>query len=270
VIAMTKSTGTRTLAAGLTLAVFLAGSGACDSNPAGPSILPPPTTSPAPGLVLAPFHVSGVVTDEDDRPLSNALVVINRYTLIKDGKAVTPVTWSETRTDAQGRYQMDIEAVRDAFHKPWLSNIVGFGFARVDTREYPDDFQFLTSATSTVVRNFRLNRFVQLAADDSATVTFRPDDSVCRDDFQATLCRTLRITVPADGTLTVNVAPLHGAATAYVSVLADTDVACPCASATVSYPMKAGEVSLVAISIPPGFLQTRSYAVTTVFRSNTK
>lgn len=268
---MTKSTRMRALAAGLTLAVFLAASGACDSNPTGPSNQPPPPPPPAPGLVLAPFHISGVVTDEDGRPLSNALVVINRYTLIRDGKAVTPVTWSETRTDDQGRYQMDIEAVRDAFHKRWLSNIVGFGFARVDTREYSDDFQFLTSATSTVVRNFRLNRFVQLAAGDSATVTFRPDDCVCRDDFQDTLCRYLRITAPVDGTLTVNVAPLNGAATAFVSVLDDIgDPACPCASTTVSYPMRAGETSLLAISIPPAFPQTRSYAVTTVFRPNTK
>jgi hypothetical protein len=268
---MKKCSPTHANASWLMLAVFLAASGACDSNPARPSIQPPPPPPPVPGLVLAPFHISGVVTDADGRPLPNAKVVINRYTLISDGKAVTPVTWSETRTDVRGRYEMDIEAVRNPFRKPWLSNIVGFGFARIDTREYPDDFQFLTSATSTVVRNFRLNRFVQLAAADSATVTFLPDDSVCRDDFQETLCRYLRITAPADGTLTVDVAPLNGAATALVMLLDDTevDIACPCGPRTVSYPVKAG-VSVVAIGIPPGFLQTRSYAVTTAWRPDSK
>jgi hypothetical protein len=260
----------------VTLVVFVTASGACDSNPVKPSVQATQTTTPAAaGAVLAPFHISGVVTNEDGQPLLNAEVVINRITALGDGKPdFTAVTWTETRTDAQGRYEMDIEAARNAYHAFWLTDIVAFGYAHTDTGEYANDTQFFTSATSTVVRNFRLNRFVQLAAGDSATVTFRPDDGVCAEsDFLRTLCRHVRISVPTDGTLTVSAAPLNGVtAPAFFIVVDDplTGGACPCGPGSVTYPVLAGTVSLVAIGIPPVFSQPQSYAVTTVFRPGSK
>jgi len=262
----------RTCASGLILVALLAATGGCDGNPTTPSpvVAAPSVPAPTPAaLTVTPFHISGVVTNEDGQPQPNAQVVINRINAVRDGKLdrSAPVIWTETRTDAQGRYEMDIEAVRDPFHKPWLSSIVAWGYARVDSGVFPDeDFQYLTSTTSTVVRNFRLNRFVTVAAGASTTVTFLPDDSVCAwSDFQNTLCRYLRVTVPEDGTLTVSATPLHGVTTpvSFVVLEGEDLLIWQGGSGTMNYPVKAGAQILIALNMPPGFSQARSYEITT-------
>ena len=88
------------------------------------------------------------------------------------------------------------------------------------------------------------------------------------------ICRYVRIIVPADGTLTVSALPSNAAATtAYLLVIEDpisNSNACPCGRETVSYPVRAGSESLVAITIPRASSQPRSYAVTTSFRADNK
>jgi len=252
----------------LPLALVVAMSGACDRNPAAPS----PDT-PA-GPAVTPYHISGVVTDEGGQRLSNVEVLVNHYDhLGDDGKPGYPVKVTRARTDGSGQYEMDIQAVPFRIQRPWLQNIIGDGFARIDTREYPDDFQFVTASTSIVIKNFRLNRFVTLAAGESATTTFLPDDGVCAwSDFQNTLCRYMRVTVPGDGTLTVSAAPLQGVTVPVSFVVLEGDDQNPWqgGSGTMNYPVKAGVEFLVAMQVPPGFSQARSYAITTSFRADGK
>jgi len=178
----------------LALVVIIAASEACNKSPAAPS-----TAGPTPEVGLTLFHLSGVVTDEDGHPLPNAAVVINRYDRRLDGMPGYAVRWTETRTDAQGRYEMDFEALRNGYHASWLTNIVAFGYAHVEAGGHEKDLQFFASPTSTVVGNFRLDRSLRLAADGSATVTFRPDDSICDGDASLgyeDICRYVRIIVP--------------------------------------------------------------------------
>ena len=83
----------------------------------------------------------------------------------------------------------------------------------------------------------------------------------------------MRIAVPADGTLTVSATPSNGAPIPYLLVIEDPisgSNACPCGSGTVTYPVKAGTESLIAINIRRGFSDNRSYTVTTTFRADDK
>jgi hypothetical protein len=272
---MKKSRRTGAGGFALTLVVILAASGACNSNPTAPTT--PSTPAATGGADLRLFHLSGVVTDEDGQPLPNAAVVINRYDVRLDGRPGYAVRWTETRTDGQGRYEMDFEALRNGYHSSWLQNVVAFGYAHVDTDGHEKDLQFFASSTSTVVGDFRLERRLRLAADGTATVTFRSDESICDGDASLNyedLCRYVRITVPADGTLTVSASPSSGGATSpYLLVIEDPISganACPCGRGTVSYPVRAGSESLVAINIPRASSQPRSYAVTTSFRAANK
>jgi hypothetical protein len=269
-----KSRRTGESASALTLVVVLAASGACNTNPAAPST---PGSGSTVDVGLKLFHLSGVVTDEDGQPLPNAAVVINRYDGRRDGLPGYAVRWTETRTDAQGRYQMDFEALRNGYHSSWLTDIVAFGYAHVETGGHEKDLQFFASPTSSVVGDFRLDRRLRLAVDGSATVTFRPDDSICDGDASLNyedLCRYVRIAVPSDGTLTVSALPSNGAATAPYLLVIDDPISesnsCPCGRGTVTYPVRAGSESLVAINIPRASSQTRSYVVTTSFRPENK
>ena len=134
-------------------------------------------TMPALANALVPFHLSGVVTDEDGRPLAGAEVGINGVI----GVLLVRVTY--TSTDAEGRYEVDFNAIRNGYRGVvGLTDIVALGYARVGSGEHEKDLRFFTSSTSTVRGDFRLDRRVRLAPDDSSTVTFRPDDSVCDGD----------------------------------------------------------------------------------------
>jgi len=229
----------------------------------------PPASSPAPQAVSS-FHISGVVNDEDGQVLPNIQVVINHYEHLEGGY---PVTVTRVRTDGTGRYELDIKAVPGSYAKKWIPNIIAWGYAHIDSGEFPNDFQFIGSSTPDIVKNFRLNRFIDLAPGDSATVTFLPDDGVCTwSDFLDTLCRYMRVTVPGEGILTVNAVPLPGVTTPVTFVVLETDDLLPWhgGAGTMNYPVKTGVEFQIAMTMPPGFSQARSYAVTTSFRPYSK
>jgi hypothetical protein len=141
-------------------------------------------------------------------------------------------------------------------------------------RYLENDVQFLTSSTSTVVRNFQIDRYVDIAAGDSATVTFRPDASLCVEWILSygPLCRYVGVAVPADGTLTVSAMPLSpAAAEVFLGLLNALDEPFPLepgftGRTTVSYPVRAGTVQAVMLQIPSGFLTPQLYRVTTGLR----
>ena len=207
--------------------------------------------------------------DEDGPPLAGARVVINGVVGPFEVRVTT------VSTDGQGRYEADFDALRNGYRGVvGLTDIATFAYAHDDSGEYEEDLRFFTSSTSTVVGDFRLHRRVRLGAGESSTVTYRPDDGVCNGDASVgfnDLCRYVRIAIPADGTLTVSATPSNGGTVPDLLVIGDPiseSNACPCGAGTVSYPVKAGTESLVAITIRRGFQDHRSYAVTTVFRAD--
>ena len=70
------------------------------------------------------------MADEDGLPLAGAAVVIN-YIVDEHFR----VRWTETSTDAQGRYEMDFEAMRNGYYRIiGLTDVVAEGM-RTSTRE---------------------------------------------------------------------------------------------------------------------------------------
>jgi hypothetical protein len=92
-----------------------------------------------------------------------------------------------------------------------------FAFANVwPGTDYENDYRYILapgqSDTSTqyITQNFQLRRRTHIRAGDSIVVTISPDDTICNNNVQDMhpwptefVCRTVRITVPVDGTLTV-------------------------------------------------------------------
>lgn len=261
--------------AGMTMAA------ACDDAPPSPVGPTPPAasapTAPAPAPaqpVAATFHVSGTVTNEEGQPIPDNLVVLNHFEHFDDrGQPMSLATITKVRTDGAGRYAVDIAAIPDLFRRPWLPQIIGDGYAKADTAEYSNDFQFVTSTGSTVVRNFRLNRILNPGVGDSASVTFLPDDGVCTwDDSYTTLCRYMRVTVPGEGILTVSAVPLSADTTPISFVVLETDDRLPWhgGAGTMNYPVKTGVEFLIALNMRAGFSQARPYTLTTSFHADHK
>ena len=253
----------------VTFVLLVALTVACDRSPSAPSGQAKSTVLPP--LPAATFHVSGVVTDENGQPLADVPVQLSYFEHLDDLPAQRE---KHVRTDGAGRYEMDIQAIPNVWKKSWLQNIVGTGLAGDFALPYTKDFQFLTASGQTVVRNFRINRLVDLAAGDPATVTCRPDDSVSSwSDFYDTLSRYVRIAVPpGDGTLTVNAVPMSGTTVPATLVVLETDdlLIWHGGAGTMNYRVKAGVEFLVVITMTPGFSQPRSYALTTSFRADNK
>jgi beta-lactamase regulating signal transducer with metallopeptidase domain len=82
-----------------------------------------------PGLVVAldqKTYVEGVVHGPDGKPAANALIRANQGPKMGDGVVITTV-WTETKTDASGRYRLYVEP--DAYE--FLVKLPGVGVARL-------------------------------------------------------------------------------------------------------------------------------------------
>jgi hypothetical protein len=222
-----------------------------------------PNTSEGP---LA-YHLSGTVTDDLGVPLPNVEVYLDSLVSAKSGS----YDHSTTRTNAAGDYTLDFNATPNllAGSSPKnLTNIVAFANVWDDTgRDHEGDFQYVTSATSSISRNFRLSRFKRITAGDSLAVTIAPGDPVCSNNAQDMhpwpdewICQRVHVVAPADGNLVVTAAPADAGASPHVVNPED-----PFTSGTgsISIAVKAGTEVVFCVELPFGAAAPRSFTVTT-------
>jgi hypothetical protein len=139
--------------------------------------------SAAPGL-------RGIVTDDDQRPVPNAGIVLGTF----------PTSTPATFTDSSGAFDLPNYHLSTCLDPSAYASAVKDGY-EIDSRCIMKSSQ-----------NFHLYRIKRLAAGDSTSLTVAQGDTApCWDDnYGAPLseqwaCRTVRIVMPTDGVLTVDV-----------------------------------------------------------------
>jgi hypothetical protein len=148
------------------------------------------TAPTAPTLAASTFHVTGVASDDDGAPVAGAnLWVYPGAPGIPMGSGVT---------DERGAYSFDFKSTSSSgpmglnADSPGHEPFVGFLF--------PD------AVSHTASMNVRLYRIKRLTAGESTVVTIVPGDTNCGFDSELT-CRTVRVSVPSDGLLTMSCDP---------------------------------------------------------------
>jgi hypothetical protein len=165
---------------------------ACDrhsDSPVAPTIQPATSTPLCPpgSCQLLPFHISGVATDDDGRPVAGARVTIRPFIF---GQSPPPIV---TTTDAAGFYRVEFEGMRDA--------VGGLGTVLAEQPGHENHWRYLgPSFPQEIIRNFHLYRVKQIRPGEPVSVIVRPDDSACGLDDEW-VCRTVRIAAPQGGIL---------------------------------------------------------------------
>jgi len=172
--------------AALVLALIAA---ACESSqPTSPTPTPQPLPPP-------PFNVQviGAVADaESALPLERASVRMR-----------WPSATGAVTTDADGRYDLRVDV------QPPVTGWWGPGSLVAEKDGYEPNEQYTAVPRGgTATLDFRLRPIVRIAAGDSTRLEIDSHDTYCSlDDWW---CRTVRITPPAAGTLTLEVLPESG------------------------------------------------------------
>lgn len=222
------------------LAVGLALSTGCgETPPASPTSFPSPTAAPN---VSTTFEVSGIVTSEGGGPIQGAAVTIN-YDDVRGGPPGFARKQARAVTDVSGRYAMTITA-----------SALDSGFAYLAGSDFESDVQLLARLPHDATQNFTLNRRQSLAIGGSVAVAFRKDDNRCGGDlamYYELMCRYVYIEAPADGTLTVTALGQRPGIGGADLVVPDYKV-WPSGVGTVSFAVKRGEVSTVALRLSVG------------------
>jgi hypothetical protein len=145
------------------------------------------------------FHVSGRVTDEQGGPMI-ATPVTMRYWLA--GR----IGVSTARTDGSGTYAVTFTA------NPW-SQTDGPGAARAEiiTDGYDWYYRTVMATGPELVENFRLHRVRRFSPGESIVVLVTRDEGDCL-GWLYPPCGRARVTVPADGNLTIEAVPLDAGA----------------------------------------------------------
>jgi hypothetical protein len=163
--------------------------------PTVPTAIPAPTpTPPSPSSI----HVTGTVVDDADAPVPGATVTVTPWI----GAPATPGHFDppvSTVTDGVGSYSLAVQSTRDA--------VGGIGHVRIDKMGYEtvSRWDFVVPPGAQVSANLRLSNVIRLAAGQSVLFTVHLDDP---DDFDMDgwwVGRRVRIAVPMNGVLTVDV-----------------------------------------------------------------
>lgn len=240
---------------------------ACEHTPATPSethtstksSVATPTPTPTPAFIVEAFHLEGILTNDDGQPVANAQVAMNTCDKVTGATCVLPVKVTYATTDAEGRYAMDVQAVRGLYQ----AGVIGLAYASVGGDQLAHDLQFVTAPTAQVVKNFRLSQDINLEPGEKVTATFTPDASLCGDVVLNMVCRFVRLNVPADGTLTLSAVPLDGTAGAALFFSADDPIGS--GFGTLTFSAKAG-VYNVDVAIPPVVSGSPSYSISAAFQ----
>ena len=257
----------------LCILMLVAATMGCGRNGAtAPSPAPASTSTPTPTSTPAPasapqtpsaFHFSAVVTDDAGNRVPGARysleVLRNDLTLIASGQALG-------LTDGAGAFSVDFAAIPGDTAFVWVSKA---GYAD------EGDVRYILLTTREVSHSFLLHAPTRLSAGQSTTVTVSPDDPVCfnngMDEEWGPLsshwvCRAVRITVPADGVLTVS-ALANGTAQARVGLeiqsAGPTGNPWGCCTSTQSIQVSAGTEVAAFVLLGYGSPASQSFTLTT-------
>ena len=187
----------RTLALAAALMATVCAAGCRGGGPTEPSNTRPPATgTPSPSTPTPPptngetFSVTGIVTDDQGVPIAGARVTMSHYL---GGRSYRPTVL----TDASGHYAIAFTS------NPW-TNTSGRGAARAEivAENYDWYWRNVLATGPQLVENFRLHHLKRIAAGDSIVVSVTPENGDCT-GWQYGPCGRLRVTVAADGNLTV-------------------------------------------------------------------
>src|SRR5262249_35725781 len=170
----------------------VSGCGGGSTSPAMPTVSPTSQTPACPQSLtcsLLRFHLTGSAADGDSKPVAGATVTMRPWIF---GQSSNPVS---TSADGAGFYELDFDAMRDVAG--------GVGNAVAEQSAYEHDNRYIVATRQEAVQNFYLCRIERISAGESLSLTVRPDDTFCglSDEWR---CRTVRITAPATGTLSVS------------------------------------------------------------------
>jgi hypothetical protein len=148
----------------------------------------------------AAYEVTGMVIDEDGRPLAGAAVAFDFVSPDNPSRFAQ----LQVRTDAAGYYRINFTAAPAGY-----AGSVAFARANKDGYE-ADNRWFRAETYGSHILNFHLYRSRRLTAGETTTVAIAPDDSICFNNFHDSpglgpdyICRTVRIMAPIDGVMTI-------------------------------------------------------------------
>jgi hypothetical protein len=165
-----------------------------------------------------------------------------------------------------------LQAVPGAMKEP-----VGTGdavaLAYVGASGYDGDRSYVLTISQHVSQNFHSYRTKRITAGDSTVVTVAPDDAICLNNVQdfhpwptEYVCRTVRIVVPRDGVMTMEVLASDGQAPPGLEV-EFVGGAGPCCSARLgnptSIPVTAGTEVMANVEMARGSSASQSYTLNT-------
>jgi hypothetical protein len=157
---------------------------------------PTPNPTPAPPRI-GTFHLTGIATDDDGRPVTGATVTLD----LNPSGCGEPDFVSGGVTDGAGVYHIDFDAPGAA----------GFIIALLDAGSpghegYAASISAPASDGQNLLQNLHLYRIKRITAGESTVVTVVPGDTRCG-PYRDLTCRTVRVVVPTDGLLTMSCDP---------------------------------------------------------------
>jgi hypothetical protein len=225
-----------------------------DRGPTQPTAVTPPTvgTSPAPPpLPNNPqtFDIAGVVTDERGQPMLGAAVTMAHW-------VGGVVEFPSVLTDAAGGYAITVAAT------PFRNGFVAR--AQVVADGYEEYWRSLiATGATTFTEMFRLQRVTRVTAGDSTTLSVPPDTGECR-GWVGEVCPIVRLTVPKDGNVRIEVIPSDGSA-----ATPPVEVCCVAGNEQygnpITVPVTAGIELEVKVGMRRGFTTIQSFVVKTSF-----
>ncbi|AMY08856.1 hypothetical protein LuPra_02062 [Luteitalea pratensis] len=229
---------------------------ACDGRgPTEPTTVTQPTAAGQPAPPPPPgqtFNVAGVVTDERGAPMAGAVVTMAHW-------VGGHVEFPSVSTDATGGYAISFTA------NPLGSSFVAR--AQVVAEGYEEYWRSLMgTGGTTFTETFRLHRVTRMTAGDAMTLSVPPDTGECR-GWVAEVCPIVRVVVPTDGRLRIEVIPSDGSAPT-----PPVEVCCVRGSEEygnpITVPVAAGVELEVKVGMPRGYTTIQSFRVMTAFEAS--
>lgn len=206
----------------------------------------------------AAYEVTGMVIDEDGRPLASAAVAFDFVSPDNPSRFAQP----QVRTDAAGYYLISFTAAPGAY-----AGSVAFTRANKDGYE-ADNRWFRAETDGSHTLNFHLYRSRRLTAGETTTVAIAPDDSICFNNFHDFpglgdyICRTVRIMAPIDGVMTIEAISVANGTHPSLTVETVNASVWPLENPT-SIPVSAGTEVMVNIEMPADSSTRESFMLTT-------
>jgi hypothetical protein len=176
------------------LLAFVAGCNHRVTPPTTPTPTPPAPEKSACGVIIScetgTFRLTGVVTDDDGRPVAAAKVSVQPWLY-----AMPSPPRVSTMTGADGSYTIDFNGMRDAAG--------GVGYVYGDQTDHETVVRYLQPSGQTLAQNLHLYRINRLTAGADASIVVRQDDSICGLD-DTWNCRTVRVTSLSAGKVTLS------------------------------------------------------------------